>query len=76
MDPGFGSLFRRVTLFMIIIDMIRIGNRDIGDGWPVFIIAELSANHKGKIIIRRRISFNCEPLQTFCESLLLKNLKL
>lgn len=27
----------------------RIGNRKVGDGQPVFIIAEVSANHRGKI---------------------------
>ncbi len=27
----------------------RIGNREVGDGQPVFIIAEVSANHRGKI---------------------------
>ena len=34
---------------------IKIGNRFIGDGHPVFVIGEIGINHNGNIEIAKRI---------------------
>lgn len=51
---------------------ISIGHRQIGEGYPTFIIAELSANHNGSLVnaidsIRaaKRAGADCIKLQTF-----------
>ena len=34
---------------------VRIGNRDVGDGEPVFVIAEIGINHNGSLAVARKL---------------------
>ena len=51
---------------------IALGNRTIGEGCPAFIIAEMSANHDGRVEVARaivemaaRVGADCVKLQTY-----------
>lgn len=51
---------------------MKIGNKEIGENYPVFIIAELSANHNGSLDVAvdtiraaRRAGADCIKLQTY-----------
>ncbi|HEX9006238.1 MAG TPA: N-acetylneuraminate synthase, partial [Bacteroidota bacterium] len=35
--------------------VVRIGNRMIGDGQPVFVIAEIGINHNGSLAIAKKL---------------------
>lgn len=44
---------------------ITIGNRKIGDGYPTYIIAEMSANHAGSIERAKEAGADCIKIQTY-----------